>query len=162
MSDSPDDFGPKAQHYTSLYHPSSSLASGLPPRLQSVLQSSSSSAAVHPPSTSPASPSRSSLQTHELNDAYNAVMRGTLSTQTHAPFYHRLPNDLASSSNTASHLPRASTTTADLNSRPHFTDPQVVISMSKDILATTSKNDRMQVSGTRGVSCRPKPITTLT
>lgn len=128
---------------------SGQLGASLPARLSSLVEGMNRN-------SSP-SLAKSSLSTHELNDAYNHVMKGTLSTETHTPFYHRhLQKKQSSTSHKGSSSPLSD------NNRSHFTDPQVVITMSKDIIATTSKNDRIQVSKEDHRTFSNSPHLTLT
>ncbi|GMH84024.1 hypothetical protein TrST_g10468 [Triparma strigata] len=101
----------------------------------------------------PPSPPTQPLSTHELNDAYNLVMQRSLHTETATPFYHSARSNFDSgqrfpSSATSPPPPPAQASAASTN----FTDPQLVIAMSNDILTTTHQNDKIKLQSSRNAS----------
>ena len=110
----------------------------------------------------PPSPPTQPLSTHELNDAYNLVMQRSLHTETATPFYHSARSNFDSgqrfpSSATSPPPPPAQASAASTN----FTDPQLVIAMSNDILTTTHQNDKIKLQSSRNASKAAKVRDTL-
>ena len=100
-----------------------------------------------------ASPPTQPLSTHELNDAYNLVMQRSLHTETATPFFHSARSNFDSgqrfpSSATSPPPPPAQASAASTS----FTDPQLVIAMSNDILTTTHQNDKIKLQSSRNAS----------